>query len=52
VREAVDQGKVLVIDKGGHLAWSNGVPVGQTGDATGGPLPGKDPQPHGGGAKS
>ena len=52
VREAVDQGKVVVIDKNGQLAWSNGVPVGQTGQVKDGPLPGKDPQPHGGGAKS
>ncbi len=52
VREAVDQGKVLVIDKNGALAWSNGVPVGQTGHVQDGPLPGKDPQPHGDGAKS
>ena len=52
VREAVDQGKVVVIDRNGQLAWSNGVPVGQTGHVQDGPLPGKDPHPHGDGAKS
>ncbi len=52
LREAVDQGKVVVIDRNGQLAWSNGVPVGQTGHVQDGPLPGKDPHPHGDGAKS
>jgi hypothetical protein len=33
VRSAVNDGKLIVIDKNGGLAWSDAVPVGQTGKA-------------------
>jgi hypothetical protein len=33
VRSAVNDGKLIVIDKNGEVAWSDAVPVGQTGKA-------------------
>lgn len=46
IHEAVENGDTVVIDSTGNLAWSNDVPVGQTGHANphDAPLPGRTPE--------
>jgi len=42
IQQAISDGKLLVVDKSGNLAWSNQVPVGQCGTAQpADPLPGR-----------
>lgn len=47
IEQAVADGELLVIDASGRLAWSDQVPVGQTGSADGQPLDGGQATPDG-----
>jgi len=47
VKKAVDDGKLIVIDRGGKLAWSNAVAVWDHGLAPAGSRPGKIAVPAG-----
>ncbi|WP_376091789.1 LysM peptidoglycan-binding domain-containing protein [Roseomonas sp. CCTCC AB2023176] len=50
IREAIDRGEFVVIDRNGNLAWSDRVPVGGHGLANDAGVPGVIPTPDGRGA--
>jgi hypothetical protein len=50
VRQAIDRGELLVIDRAGNLAWSDQVRYGEHGIANDGTAPGPLPRPQPGGA--
>ena len=43
IKEAVENGDTVVVDKQGNLEWSDRVSQGKTGHPSDGELPGKDP---------